>query len=1044
MALQTTTTIKIGQTIITNFSSLKITQKIHDHHTFSIKVRQHLLVDEFKSVMPVSQQLSGENISIEIKPLPGLNDLMIITSPKDYIMQFYGIVTKVKSNKSRKKDMEETILIEGYSTSVILDNGPESNSFTQMTLAEIVNKVKSAYSIDMEVSPFFADILSYTVQYNESDFDFLNRLAKRHGHWFFYNGRIIVFGGPGGGTAQKLMYGINMHDFSYNIKLIPSLFKVIENDNKKGDYAVDNTINYRKETNGFHQNFINKSNQVFSKENLIQLNQNAVGGFGQSAAEEYAKNKMRSSMSKMMQVKASSEVPGIMVGSEVKISGVDKQHEGFYRVTKLVHTCDDGGGYENHFTAVNFSDSVFSPKTNPDLAPICKSQTAVVIANADPDGLSGIKVQMPWQEAKGKTTPYIPMVQKYGGNGKGAHWIPEIGEKVFVDFQGGNAELPIVVGTMTSTKEKSSYSTENNDIKALHTRSNNLLLMNDAQGSILLQDSAKSFINMDGNRRVEINTDELHINVKKLIINASQSTEITTNDYILHALSKIYVLSKTMKQKISGFMNLFSGTALINSNDKINIEAKVTKLHGSEKAMMHSDKETVINSRGTAKMHGTDGNSLTNKAQTVEKSPTDTIALAVVYFRPLDSWAGEFGFDWMREVDDMPNSILDYESLIEGGYKDGKSDLSKPEAYEKLKLQYDRISISRKATTKSSITEYFVPYLTLFSKEFVEAMPKDTLVKPEFEAELRMLVDIEENLEKLEFDYDKTSFAIIITKPAVLETAKTQGLKKSKVNIKIQCLKDLNHDHEINIYAYPKNNTGRPKTEIETVTDRKLAGKIIVLKNDSTVRKEEKLVLVRVATEMDDETKELKIEFAEKTNLFSSLHQAFIIPIVEFAFLDLTKNPSFIATGKHVEKRYIKLGLIENGKTIIYKEPFIDCQNAFFNVKDPNGVLVNERYRDYFTVFKFGITSNIMIPGCVQEIGVRNVLLFQFLDDWTLSHEALHGLGLCHTHRNSTPIIRLNAKYIFTGGTDNIMSYGTNRSTWRWQWNIMNSNIKEK
>jgi len=504
MALQTVTTIKIGETIITNFSKLKIIQKIHDHHSFSIEVRQDLLVEEFKSVMPVSQQLYGENISIEIKPLPGLDDLMIETNPNDYIMQFYGVVMNVKIKKSRNKDMEKTILIKGNSTSILLDGGKECNSFTNMSMADIANKVKSGYGIDMEVIPLHKNNLAYTVQYNESDFDFLNRLARQNGEWFYSNGRKMIFGDAGGPLQPKLVYGINMHDFSYDIKLMPTQFKTIENDNRTGEYYTDNTIAYRNEVDGFHQNFINKSNQVFTRESLLQLNQNSVGANGKSTLEEYTKNKMRFVMSGLMQVKASSEVPGITIGNDVSIRGLDKQLESNYRVTKITHVCDDGGGYQNYFTAVNFAGSVFSPKTNPDLIPRCKSQTAVVVENADPDGLSGIKVQMPWQAAKGETTPYIPMLQSHGGEGKGFHWIPEIGETVFVDFQGGNAELPIVVGTMTNRKEKSGYSTPNNDYKVMRTRSGILIVYNDADGSLLIEDPSGNKYFMDGNGNIKI------------------------------------------------------------------------------------------------------------------------------------------------------------------------------------------------------------------------------------------------------------------------------------------------------------------------------------------------------------------------------------------------------------------------------------------------------------------------------------------------------------------------------------------------------------
>jgi len=454
--------------------------------------------------MPVSQRYFGEKISIDIKPLPGLDDLMIISNPNDYILQFSGIVTNIKLKKSRVNEIEETILIQGFSRSIILDNGAQTNSFTQMTIADIASKIKTGYDIDLDIQPFFKEKLAYTVQYNESDFEFLNRLSKRHGQWFFDNGYKMVLGYGGSSVVPKLAYGINMHNFYYDMKLVPSLFKVLENDNRSGESFADNPLEYRNETDGAHQNYINKSNQVFNKETTIQINQNAVGGQGKSSLEEYSKNKIRASMGKMMEINASSEVPGITVGGNVRITGVDKWLESSYNVTQITHTCDDGGGYENHFTAVNISGAVFSPETNPDLVPYCKSQTAVVTANADPDGLSGVKVQMPWQEAKGETTPYIPLVQKYGGDARGAHIIPEIGDTVFVDFQGDNAELPIVIGTLTSRKEKSGYSTPNNDLKVLRTRSGIIIILNDADGSVLIEDPSGNKYFMDGKESIKV------------------------------------------------------------------------------------------------------------------------------------------------------------------------------------------------------------------------------------------------------------------------------------------------------------------------------------------------------------------------------------------------------------------------------------------------------------------------------------------------------------------------------------------------------------
>lgn len=610
MALQTNTIIKIGDIIINNFSNLKIIQNIHDHHTFAVELRQDLLVEEFKSVMPFSQQLYGEKVSIEIKPIEGIDDLLLSTNPNDYILQFYGIVDEVKLQKSSIKDMEETILIKGKSSSIVLENGFECNSFTQMSIADIANKVKSGFDIDMDVRPFYKDVLPYTVQYNESNFSFLNRLAKRNGEWFYYNGRTMVLGSPGGvGGQPKLVYGVNMQEFSYNMKLIPAQFKTIENDNREGQYITDSTLKYRKETDGFHQNFLNKSNKVFNTESVVQLNQNPAGGYGSKTSEEYTKNKMRAILSRLTEINASSEVPGITIGNNVRISGVDIQLESSYRVTDITHSCDDGGGYENHFTAVNFNGSLFSPQTDPDLVPYCISQTAIVTANADPDGLSGVKVQMPWQKAKDETTPYIPLLQKYGGDSRGSHIIPEIGDTVFVDFQGNNAELPIVIGTMTSTKEKSSYRTPDNDLKVFHSRSGNRIISDDAKGDITIesqQGQTIAVINGDGNIRfkapknIEFDAGEdIIMNAgKNLRVDAKENIEIDAgNNIFKSAGNDIYITSNgNIMEKSDNRDEIIENDFKRTSDTSNEIAAEASLYSHEENMTIQSGKQVLINS----------------------------------------------------------------------------------------------------------------------------------------------------------------------------------------------------------------------------------------------------------------------------------------------------------------------------------------------------------------------------------------------------------------------------------------------------------------
>lgn len=142
-------------------------------------------------------------------------------------------------------------------------------------------------------------------------------------------------------------------------------------------------------------------------------------------------------------------------------------------------------------------------------------------------------------------------------------------------------------------------------------------------------------------------------------------------------------------------------------------------------------------------------------------------------------------------------------------------------------------------------------------------------------------------------------------------------------------------------------------------------------------------------------------------------------------------------------------------------------RNFFKNSTDK----IDEQYLkdNIFTVFVFGedsfLTDRVSsrkhaTEGEVKKIGENTAMLFNGLnatartDDKTLAHEALHGLGLYHTHQDGDPIIP-TPRILCTfekKATDNYMSYteveesgmiqGEEKKTlWRWQWKIVNPNI---
>jgi uncharacterized protein involved in type VI secretion and phage assembly len=109
---------------------------------------------------------------------------------------------------------------------------------------------------------------------------------------------------------------------------------------------------------------------------------------------------------------------------------------------------------------------------------------ALVADNHDPDGLARIKVSYPWHSQP--TESYwariaVPMA----GNGRGAVFLPEVGDEVLVVFEREDMRFPFVLGGLWNGKDKPPESNSNgrNDIRVIKTRKGHSLLFDDSEGN---------------------------------------------------------------------------------------------------------------------------------------------------------------------------------------------------------------------------------------------------------------------------------------------------------------------------------------------------------------------------------------------------------------------------------------------------------------------------------------------------------------------------------------------------------------------------------
>ncbi|WP_346883978.1 phage baseplate assembly protein V, partial [uncultured Algibacter sp.] len=427
-------------------------------------------------------------------------------SEQEHPLHFKGIVTSINSVKGFYYGDGDLIEIMGKSTSVIADDGPHFASYLDYDLAEILQRSFKDYNkslLELNIAPENNSNIHYSVQQNESAFKYASRLASQYGEWFYYDGTQLVFGQPPKGDSIKLNYGADLMELSINMAPTPNKFKYITNDYFTDTFHETKTEEIRSNANGQSGYANSKSDSIYPNETQVYINAYDDPMMKHRMDEQIKKQKMAQEASQV-KVIGKSYNTGVQIGAFIEIEG-EESYYGNYRVIKVTHDVNLNGHYENSFEAIPESVSVY-PKASLKAFPKSKSQTAVVVNNNDPEGLGRVQVQYPWQKPLGETTPFVRLSSTSAGAGQGFFMVPEIGDEVVVGYEGGNAESPIIQGSLyNASSVPESFKSGNNHLKAIKTRSGNQVTLNDADGSVTIADPSGNTIIMGGNGEITIN-----------------------------------------------------------------------------------------------------------------------------------------------------------------------------------------------------------------------------------------------------------------------------------------------------------------------------------------------------------------------------------------------------------------------------------------------------------------------------------------------------------------------------------------------------------
>ncbi len=525
MALNIKNTIIIGGEEQLVFTDMFIYQAVNQHHKFELTINWVQFEEQGEAIIGKSKSYIGQPIEITF-----------CNSNSDIDMQegyFEGVITEVESIKSKLSSVGDHILLKGYSPTIVMDGVACCKSFEEKTLADITNEVFSAYSLPLNNNPLNANVQSYIVQYNKSDFEFLQQLAIRKGEWFYYNGA-QVFWGVGEGDVVELRYGKDLTDFSIKLQTTPKKMACSTHDYIM---AKDAKASLKKGTNltGYYSFMSDQSEALYTKEGLVSYYQNATEGNQQADLDAMVEMQNESTVGNTVVLIGQSRNTGLKPGSKIKIlhKVVDGETDyGNYIVTQINHTNSEAGNYTNSFEAIP-EGVVYPPYGNILLYPTSEPQRALVADNNDPQKIGRIRVQFSWQT--NSYSPWIRITQPHSGSNKGFHFIPETGEEVMVGFEGGNVELPFVIGSLyNGSAQVDEFTTDTNDVKVIRTRSGHTIEMNDSggqekiniydnQGSIITFDTANKSLIINSVENIDIAAKNINISAEENIVMGAKS-----------------------------------------------------------------------------------------------------------------------------------------------------------------------------------------------------------------------------------------------------------------------------------------------------------------------------------------------------------------------------------------------------------------------------------------------------------------------------------------------------------------------------------------
>jgi len=556
----------------TLIKEIKITiggKSYHDDYNFlNIECKQELLKpnefrftmqkrNSFKMLSDVQFDFPKQLIGKEVKCVIITERFNEEAMRKSEEFEFNGIIFDI--GVSRKELIADILIhVTAYSYDYLLMDNKHCRAYKKRSLQVLVEATIAPYDFPKIIKPKFTTEIPYSVQYQETNYEYLVRLARRYGEWLYNDGKEFVFGKMKDlGDSLELYATTDILNYRYDGKITHDKFTHYCLDvfkdpafMKKTPNEVDTSL-----SNGlFTDELKEQSKALYKKETLQVLHcaipeENESDELEVSVKAQYMGDKAEISVCSGASVRADMRIGTYFIIRDFYDKNNNKtdpfDHDDLV-VIQITHKFEQNGFYENEFKAIS-GECEYPPYHNSDVFPVAHSQIGIVADNKDPEKLGRVSVGFPWQGKSftENTSPWIQVVPPYICNDseKGFYFIPEIDEIVMVGFVHGNAEKPFVIGSIRDSikvPDKKKWYSDTNDVKAIRTRNGHTIEFHDKGKGGCIR------IYSPGNIELYAGYDIIMKAKHNIIQKADNDIEMEAkNDIIIEAENNFYASGKT-------------------------------------------------------------------------------------------------------------------------------------------------------------------------------------------------------------------------------------------------------------------------------------------------------------------------------------------------------------------------------------------------------------------------------------------------------------------------------------------------------------------